>query len=322
MDPFIIGAIIFTISVAMIEFLRRVFEHLKSSRRTTIRKRLRKYSYPEEHSYDTDILRKEKFSEIPLFNKLLVKMRWGLSINRLILQANAPYTPGFYISLSVLLGASGYLCAIHYKQSQALSLLAGASMLFLPYLHLVQLRQKRLLKFKRQLPEGLDLIARALKAGQGFNSGLKLVSGQFDDPLGPEFAETLDEVNFGVSVPDALKNLAKRIDCPEVRYFVVAVILQRETGGNLADLIESLAHIIRENFKFNDKVQTLAAEGKVSAMVLIALPFAVLGWIYISTPNFLNPLFNERIGRIMLGWAGAMMAVGIVVIRKLIKIDM
>jgi tight adherence protein B len=171
------------------------------------------------------------------------------------------------------------------------------------------------------MPEGLELIARSLRAGHALPSGMKLAAEHFEDPLGPEFAETLDEINFGVSVADALKNLAGRMHCKEVSYFVVAVILQRETGGNLAELMESLAHLIRENYKFHGKVRTLSAEGRLSAVVLIALPFLIAGWIKLSTPAFLEPLLAEPVGRLMLISAGIMMVLGIIVTRKMIKID-
>ena len=152
------------------------------------------------------------------------------------------------------------------------------------------------------------------------NSGMKLAADEFDDPLGPEFDETLGEINYGVSVTNALKNLAKRIECPELKYFVVAVILQRETGGNLAELIESLANLIRKNYEFQGKVRTLSAEGKLSAIILVAIPFLFALYLYLSQPKYLNLLFSRPVGRIMLGAACIMMAVGIIVIKRMVKI--
>jgi tight adherence protein B len=165
------------------------------------------------------------------------------------------------------------------------------------------------------------LIARALKAGHALPSGMKLAAEQFEDPLGPELTDTLDEINFGVSVADALRNLSMRINCQEVRYFTVAVIMQRETGGNLAELMESLAHLIRANYKFQGKVRTLSAEGRLSAVVLIALPFLIAGWINYSSPQFIAPLLSEPVGHMMLTLAAVMMTLGIIVIKKMVKID-
>jgi tight adherence protein B len=182
------------------------------------------------------------------------------------------------------------------------------------------LKRKRIEKFKKQLPEGLDLIARALKAGHAFTGGLNLAADEMEDPMGAEFSETLDEINFGINVSDALKNLSERIDCEELRFFVVGVILQRETGGNLAELMEALAGLIRERFKFYGKVQTLAAEGKLSAIILIALPFCIAGWILFSSPGYLDPLFTDSIGKMMLVFAAIMMIIGIFVMKKMVDI--
>jgi tight adherence protein B len=150
---------------------------------------------------------------------------------------------------------------------------------------------------------------------------MRLAADEFDDPIGPEFAETLDEINFGLSVPDALKNLAKRIDCSEIRYFVVGVTLQRETGGNMAELLRILSYLIREKFKFQGKVRTLAAEGKLSAIVLVALPFFIAGWLHFSNPKYLSTLFIDPIGRVMMIGAGLMIIIGIIVMKKMVTIE-
>jgi tight adherence protein B len=186
------------------------------------------------------------------------------------------------------------------------------------YLHL--LKQKRIEKFRSQFPEALDLIARALKAGHSFNSGMKLAADEFDDPLGPEFDETLGEINFGVSVTNALKNLTKRIECLELKYFVVAVILQRETGGNLSEITERLANLIREKFKFQGKVRTLSAEGRLSAVILVLIPFVFATYLHFSNPEYMGLLFSEPIGRIMVGAAVILMAIGILVMKKMVTI--
>src|SRR5208283_1574049 len=125
-------------------------------------------------------------------------------------------------------------------------------------------KKQRMKKFETQLPEALELVARTLRAGQAFSGGLGIVSEEFDDPIGTEFERTLDEINFGVSVGEALKNLTLRVDCPDLRFFVVSVSIQRESGGNLSEIIENIAHIVRERFKLMGKIRVLAAEGKMS----------------------------------------------------------
>ena len=176
-------------------------------------------------------------------------------------------------------------------------------------------------KFQAQLPEALDLMARSLRAGHAFSTGMKLAAEEFEDPLGSEFSATLDEINFGLGVPDALTNFVNRVECQDLNFFVVAVILQRETGGNLAEIMENIAHLIRERFKLYGKIRTLAAEGNLSMYVLLALPFFILGALMVVNSNYIMTLFTEPAGRVMCGVALFMMLIGSLVMRRMVKID-
>lgn len=176
-------------------------------------------------------------------------------------------------------------------------------------------------KFQTQLPEALDLMARSLRAGHAFSTGMKLAAEEFEDPLGPEFSVTLDEINFGLGVPEALNNFVNRIECPDLNFFIVAVILQRETGGNLAEIMENIAHLIRERFKLYGKIRTLAAEGKLSMWVLLALPFFIIGALFVVNPEYIKILFIEPAGRIMCGIALFMMFIGYLVMRRMVNIE-
>lgn len=319
MDFMILSAVIFFMSLLTIELSLYAYRNLQSTRNAKINKRLRKYVFIEDEF--GDILKKRTLSDIPFLNRLLLSFPIVSNLDRLVLQANAKQSLGVYVLLACLLGALGTMGAMFYLNNAAYSLFIGGILFFLPYVYLVRLKTRRTEKFGSQLHEALDLIARALKAGNSFTASLKLAADEFQDPLGTEFEETLDEINFGVSVPDALKNLAERVDCKEIKYFVIAVIIQRDTGGNLAELIESLAQIIRERFKFDGKVRVLSAEGRMSAVVLILIPFLVGGWLQFSNPDFMKPLFEEPIGQILLAVAGTMMVVGALVMKKMVKID-
>jgi tight adherence protein B len=222
--------------------------------------------------------------------------------------------------LSLVLALSGFLGSHYVIRNHITSIIIAAILGVIPLLHLFLKKKKRMEKFERQLPEGLELIARALRAGHAFTTGMKLAADEFDDPLGPEFDETLEEINLGVSVHDALKSLTYRIDCPDLKYFVVSVILQRETGGNLAEIMESIARIIRERFKLHGKIRILAAEGKLSAAVLLGLPFVVVIALKFINPEYIETLFSEDIGIIMVAISSFMMFIGILVMRKIIRI--
>jgi tight adherence protein B len=320
MNIFVIGAIIFFIAIIVIELSIYAVKNMRSVNRAKIRKRLRKHTYDKDNTGQIDIVKKRVLSDIPFFNRLLLKIPGIKRLDSLTIKANSKYPAGFYILTALFLGAVGFMGINFFLLNRPLSFLLASLLACLPFLHLHLLKQKRIEKFRSQFPEALDLIARALKAGHSFNSGMKLAADEFDDPLGPEFDETLGEINFGVSVANALKNLVKRIECPELKYFVVAVILQRETGGNLSELIESLANLIRENFKFQGKVRTLSAEGRLSAVILVAIPFFVAGYLHLVNPKYLGLLFSEPIGRIMMGGAAIMMVIGILVMKKMVTI--
>ncbi len=176
-------------------------------------------------------------------------------------------------------------------------------------------------KFEQQLPEGMEFLSRALRAGHAFTGSMKLAAENFDDPLGTEFEKTLDEINFGISTNDALKNLLNRVDLPDLRYFTASVILQRDTGGNLSEIMDSIARIIRERFKFRDKVRVLSAEGKFSAAILIAIPLLIIAYLQILQPDYLDTLTSEPVGKILMTIAISMALLGVVLIRKLISIN-
>ena len=175
-------------------------------------------------------------------------------------------------------------------------------------------------KFQEQLPNALELMARALRAGHAFSSGLKMVADEFADPMGAEFEKVLDEINYGIAVPEAMKNISNRVDCTDLKYFVISVIIQRETVGNLSEILENISHIIRERFKFEGRVRVLASEGKFSALVLIALPFVIGFAVFIFNQEYIKPLATDPIGRIMIAGAIIMMCVGVFVIKNIIKI--
>jgi tight adherence protein B len=321
MQVVVVGLIIFFSCVIILELLIYAFKNMRSPNRAKIRKRLRKHVYvQDEGGGGTDIMKKRIYSEIPFLNRLLSNTPGMQKLDQLVIQANAKYPMGFYILLVLLLATLGYIAGKILVYNQALALIFMVVFGTLPILFLKILKQRRLEKFQKQLPEALDLIARSLKAGHAFTGGMQMAAEEFDDPLGPEFSETLDEIKFGVSVSNAMKNLNQRIECTELGYFVIGVILQRETGGNLAELIETLANLIREKFKLLGKIRTLSAEGKLSAVILCALPFFITAWIRFTNPEYMNLLFTEPMGQVMVAIAVVLMILGVIVMKKMIDI--
>jgi tight adherence protein B len=320
MGLFAIGFGIFIATVLIIQLVTYGVRHMRTAQRVKIRKRLRKYTYVESESDGAEILKGRVFSDIPFLNALLGSLSGLNSLDRLMIQANAKYPMGFYLLLGLFLSVVGLLVGSQLARNTLLAILLALIFGFLPYVHLVRKKRARVEKFKKQMPDGLDLVARALKAGHAFSGGISLAAEEFDDPLGSEFSEMLDEINFGVSVPEALKNLTKRVECEEINFFAMGVILQRETGGNLAELIQTLANLIRERFKFEGKVRVLSAEGKLSAIILAALPFLVVGFFWVSNPQYLAPLIAEPFGQALLLLASILMIAGILVLKRMVSI--
>ena len=321
MNIFIGGIVIFVMAVFIIEMSFYAYDIIKNPNRKKIQKRLRTLSYKGDYNEHVDILRKRRvLSDIPLLDSTLSNIPGILSLDRLLQQANAQYPLGVFILFSCVLILVGFLLFSVIMTSTLLPVIIAFALGGIPLFYLRLKRKRRMARFQEQLPEGLELIARSLKAGHAFTTGMKLAADEFDDPLGPEFEETLNEINFGVSVPDALKNLAGRIDCADLKFFVISVILQRETGGNLTEILEGIARLIRERFKFQGKIRVLSAEGRLTAAILTGLPFLIAFTLHLVNPGYMNILFSEPAGRMMAGIALFMMAVGVIIMRKMIKI--
>jgi tight adherence protein B len=197
-----------------------------------------------------------------------------------------------------------------------MSLLAGA----LPYAYQARRRKKRLAAIEAQLPDALDLIARTLMAGHAFIMGLKMVGEQMDDPIRSEFRKSFDEISFGISVSEAMKDLSERVDLIDVKFFVTSLLVQLETGGNLAEIIQNIASLIRARFELYGKIQVLSAEGRISARVMFILPIALGFALFAINPQYISLLWTDPAGWNMLQGGFAFMLLGMWVTRRMIQI--
>ena len=290
--------------------------------RRKLEDRLQEVTQPAEDVASANVLVKVAAEgPLPAIDRMLGGTAQGSSLARWIEQS------GMKASISgVLIVAAGLAVLLAFVAGMATrspwALPVGAALGFgLPFLVLNIKRGRRMRAFEEQFPEALDLIGRALKAGHAFATGLKMAADELPEPVGPEFRKTFDEQNFGLPLKDALDNLARRIPLLDVRFFTTAVLIQRETGGNLAEILENLAHVVRERFKILRQVRVYTAHGRFTGYVLLALP-AVLG-IALSfiNPDHMNMLFRERMGQMMLLFAIVMQTVGFLWIKQVIKIE-
>jgi tight adherence protein B len=266
------------------------------------------------------VVRQDEQGPLPGVEKLLGKTGAGLSLTRLIEQSGVRATTGGILVVSGALALLGMLAVLLFAPAASfapIGFLFGAA----PILFLMQRRGARIRKFEEQFPEALDLLSRALRAGHAFQTSLGMVADELPEPVGPEFKKTFDQQNFGLPLKECLFELADRVPLVDVRFFATAVTIQRETGGNLAEILDKLAYVVRERFKILRQVRVHTAHGRFTGYVLLGLP-AALGIIlsYLS-PDHMNTLFTEPMGKTMLLGAGVMQTVGYFWIRQVIKIE-
>jgi tight adherence protein B len=282
--------------------------------------RLQKWAAPELGA-QLEIVRKESFSDIPWLNQLLATMRQFQPLRVLHRQADCRISLGTFVLATPLLGLVGLVAAMWQLHVPFLFALLPAGLLAAaPSGYLYWLKTQRMKQFDQQLPEALELISRALKAGHAFSVGLKLVGDEASDPTGAEFRRVFDEVSMGVALPQALQNMTERMDSVDLRFFVTAVLVQRETGGNLAEIIDGLAHLIRKRFELQLKVRALSAEGRFSGLILFFLPIALAILLFQLNPEYMGLLFTDPIGRTLVMGGSALMVTGAFVIKRLVAI--
>ncbi len=316
----LIGAGVFALTLLLVYVGSFFVKKIYKPEQQEVHRRLKTLSTTGGRNEAIDILKKRILSDIPWLNDKLLKAPFIVRLERLHDQANAPHPLGAYVILSAVLFLAGFLLAKIAGIDLVIMALPSLLLASGPFLYLSHRRKKRIEKFERQLPEALELVARALKAGHAFTGGLRLVAEEFGDPVGTEFGQTLDEINFGKGVPEALTNLTQRVDSEDLRFFAVSVIIQRETGGNLAEILDNLGRLIRERFKFQGRVRVLSGEGRLSAIVLVAIPFLISGFLSLLRPEYIKLLVSDAIGRVFIAAALIMMTFGIYVMKKMVSI--
>lgn len=204
---------------------------------------------------------------------------------------------------------------------QRLSILAGLTGAALPILYIVRARKSRLWKFEEQFPESLEFVARSMRAGHAFAVSLEMLHKEFQEPLAGEFRRTFEEHNLGIPLDVALQKLAKRVPLLDVHFFVSAVLLQKRTGGNLAEILDKLAYIIRERFKLRGRIRAISAHGKMTGTALTMIPIGVGVLMFFVNPDYVKFFFTDHVGNMMLGAAVALQVIGYIVIKQIVSIE-
>jgi tight adherence protein B len=266
------------------------------------------------------ILKQRELSGSPLLTRMLLWVPRIQMVDRWLVQSGLNWSMGKFVACTVV--PPLMVCAVRFViyipplALVAVMLIAG---MIAPF-KVSRAKKKRLKAIEEQLPEAADMIGRSLKAGHSFSTALGMVGDEMPEPIGIEFRTTFDQINFGVSLNDALGGLANRIPISDLRYFVIAILIQRESGGNLAEILGSISQIIRARLALLGKVRVLSSEGRLSAWVLGCLPFVVALLISVLNPGFLRVLYTDPAGIKLIGGAFVMMVVGVIWMRKIIRI--
>lgn len=267
------------------------------------------------------LARDEMLSSVPAVHRLMQHWQWSVRLQERIAQAGLKMKAGKLILMSACLGLGTFLLLGLFYPQFWVGLILGIAVTFVPYGVVSYLRQKRLQQFEEKFPEALDLLGRAVRAGHAFTTGLEMIARESPDPIASEFRTTFEEQNFGLPLRDALLNMTERIPSIDVRFFVTALLIQKETGGNLAEILDSLARVIRDRFRIYREVRVRTAQGRLTAGILIALPVFMMIVLMILNPTYMRVLFQDPKGSVILAVAGIMQVIGSLLIWKIIHIE-
>jgi len=302
--------------VLFLEGLYLTWNAYRGPEATNIEKRLRALSAGASGNAESKLVKQRLLAEAPAMDRFLMTVPRIHLLDRMLQQSGLKVTVASYLGWTLLAIVAGMVLASFMNLPILFGLLLGV----LPWWYVRRAINRRLEKIEQQMPEALELMGRAMLAGHAFPSALKMVGDEMAEPAAGEFRIVFDEINYGISVPEALNNLAARVPSTDVSYFVISVLIQRETGGNLAELFGKLSSLIRERLKLLGTVRVLAAEGKLSAQILTALPFALALVINLVNPGFLSVLWTDPAGLKLVGAALLLMLIGIFWMWRIIKI--
>ena len=295
----------------------------RSARARLIKERLANERKAPERAPDEEVavLRDEQLSQIPALDMMLRRSARVTEIQKMLAQGGLSMRAGNFLGLCALAGVFASIVAYvlrNHVEVAWVALLVGG---LLPYFYASFRRNQRFEKFEELFPEAIDTLARAVRAGHAFTTALEMITSEVADPVAGEFRQLYEEQKFGMPVRDALLNLTERMPLVDVKFFVTAVMLQRETGGNLAEILDNLSYVIRERFKIQRQVRVYTAQGRLTMALLMGMPPIIVVVMLVLNPSFIHPLFNDPIGHTLVVAGIVLQTIGYFVIRKIIRIQ-
>ena len=322
MSAILISAVVFLI-VAVGVFSGISFFDQRSARARLIKERLAEERKGPDLAAEEELalVRDEQLSNIPALEGLLRRSAQVSAIHDTLAQAGMTMRAGNFLGLSALASVAATILVYALTRRVEFAWVGMVVGFLLPYSYISFKRTQRFQKFDELFPEAIDTLARAVRAGHAFTTALEMISSEVADPVASEFRQLFEEQKFGMPVRDALMNLTERMPSVDVKFFVTAVMLQRETGGNLAEILDNLSYVIRERFKIQRQVRVYTAQGRLTMGLLMGMPPIIVAVMMTLNPGFIRPLFADPIGHVLLVAGLTLQTVGYFVIRKIIRIQ-
>ena len=319
----IISFLVFVFALFLVLGAYLFATHGTDKKRVRLQKRLSEALLHSAQTADIEVVlaRNELMSEIPWMNRMLINMQATFHLKRMLDQADLHITPSRLLMFSFMAGMLGGLATSVLTVFFPIWIMTGLACASIPLLHVWYKRKKRFDAFLEQLPDALDLVARALSAGHAFSEALHMVSQEMPEPIATEFRKAYEEQNLGLSVKLALENLTQRIPLLDLKMCVTAVLIQRETGGNLAEILEKVSYTIRERFRILGDLKTLTTSSRMSAWLLCGLPIGVAMAVTFLNPEYMGVLWKDPRGHYLIAIALFMQISGMLIVRKILKIQ-
>ncbi len=322
MSAALIAFVVFAV-VAVVIFATILLLDQRNARARLIKERLANERKAPELAAEEELalLRDEQLSEIPALDTLLRRSARVTDLQKMLAQAGMELRAGNFLGFSAVAGIAATVIAYALSKRVEVAWVALLVGFVLPYSYVSIRRKKRFDKFEELFPEAIDTLARAVRAGHAFTTALEMITNEIAEPIAGEFRQLYEEQKFGMPVRDALLNLTERVPLVDVKFFVTAVMLQRETGGNLAEILDNLSYVIRERFKIQRQVRVYTAQGRLTMALLMGMPPIIVTVMLILNPSFIQPLFADPIGHTLLVAGITLQTIGYFVIRKIIRIQ-
>jgi len=315
-----IGTVFFTVALLSQAMIIPVFGEGRQTRKK-LKARLGELEREIGQGSFSSLLREKYLRELSPLERSLEQLPFMAPLTEMIEQAGHSFLAHRLVLAAIGLGVTGAAGAWTFTRNPLIALLAAGMGAALPFLKIARDRTQRIQKVEEQLPEAVDMMKRALRAGHPFSGAIKLVSEELEAPLGKEFGTTFADLNYGNDVRRAMLGLLQRIPSVPVMALVTSVLVQKETGGNLAEILGQISTVVRGRFRLERKIRTLSAEGKLSAWILALVPIVLFGVITVTTPDYLPTLTQDPFGQKLIMAGGVMAVIGILWIRKIIRID-